>query len=176
MSEPFRHILVAYDGSSQARMALDRAIDMARAASSRLSILTVYQTPIVWSTGLAMPIEPPGVGEREALDRLLREAVESAKERGLSDVRGELLQDHPAEAILHFADIEHVDLVVMGSRGQSATSRLLLGSVSDAVMHHAHVAVLVVRPPIAKPSSPVGRRAVGAQKGAGGTPTARPGR
>ena len=169
MSEPFRHILVAYDGSSQARMALDRAIDMARAASARLSILTVYQTPIVWSTGLAMPVEPPGESEKEALDQLLREAVEMARERGISDVRGELLQDHPAEAILHYADVEHVDLVVMGSRGQSATSRLLLGSVSDAVLHHAHVAVLVVRPPVAAPSSPRGRRAVGAQKGATGT-------
>jgi nucleotide-binding universal stress UspA family protein len=148
MSEPFRHILVAYDGSSQARMALDRAIDLALSAACRLTILTVYQPPILWSTGLAMPMEPPGEAEKEALDKVLREAVQTAKERGVSEVRGELLQDHPAEAILHFADFEHADLVVMGSRGQSATSRLLLGSVSDAVMHHARVAVLVVRPPV----------------------------
>jgi len=148
MSPPFQHILVAYDGSSQARMALDRAIDMARSSSARLTILTVYQPPVLWSTGLAMPMEPPGEEEKEALDRVLREAVELARDRGVADVRGELLQDHPAEAILHLSESEHADLVVMGSRGQSATSRLLLGSVSDAVLHHARVAVLVVRPPV----------------------------
>jgi nucleotide-binding universal stress UspA family protein len=129
-------------------MALDRAIDMARTASSRLSVVAVYQPPVMWSTGLAMPLEPPGEGEKEALGEVLRQAVQTAKERGVADVRGELLQDHPADAILHYVDTEHADLIVMGSRGQSATARLLLGSVSDAVIHHARVAVLVVRPPV----------------------------
>lgn len=146
MSDPFRHIAVAYDGSSQARMALDRAIDLARSGSSRLTIVTVYQAPITWASGPMVAPEPPGEAERAALEEVLREAVRTAQERGLSDARGELLQGHPAEAILSFVDQEHVDLVVMGSRGQSAGVRLLLGSVSDAVIHHARVAVLVVRP------------------------------
>jgi nucleotide-binding universal stress UspA family protein len=154
MSEPFHHILVAYDGSSEARMALDRAIDLARTWSARLTIVTVYQAPIMWSTSMIVPPEPPGDAERKALNDILREAVELAQKRGLSNARGELLEDHPAEAILAFAAGEHVDLVVMGSRGRSAAPRLLLGSVSDAVIHHAHVAVLVIRGPgAAKPAT-----------------------
>jgi len=152
MSEPFRHIVVAYDGSAQARMALDRAIDMARTWSSRLTIVTVYQPPILWTAGPMMgPMispQPPGEAETKTLNEVLNQAVQTAEERGVSDVRGELLQDHPAEAILSLVDQEHADLVVMGSRGLSTTTRLLLGSVSDAVIHHAHVAVLVVRPPV----------------------------
>jgi len=152
MSEPFRHIVVAYDGSAQARMALDRAIDMARTWSSRLTIVTVYQPPILWTAGPMMgPMispQPPGEAETKTLNEVLNQAVQTAEERGVSDVRGELLQDHPAEAILSLVDQEHADLVVMGSRGLSTTTRLLLGSVSDAVIHHARVAVLVVRPPI----------------------------
>lgn len=161
MSESFRHIVVAYDGSAQARVALDRAIDMARTWSSRLTIVTVYQPPIAWTAApVASPMvgpvimspmtppQPPGEAEKRALNEVLHQAVQSAERRGVSDVRGELLQGHPAEAILSFADQEQVDLVVMGSRGQSTTTRLLLGSVSDAVIHHAHVAVLVVRPPV----------------------------
>jgi len=147
MSEPFQHILVAYDGSSEARLALDRAIDLARSWSSRLTIVTVYQPPILWSVGPMIPPEPPGEADRKALGDILGQAVETAKARGVTNVRGELLEDHPAEAILTFASGEHVDLVVMGSRGRSAAPRLLLGSVSDAVIHHARVAVLVVRPP-----------------------------
>ncbi len=160
MSEPFHHILVAYDGSAQASEALDRAIDMALSWSSRLSIVAVYQPPIVWTTG---PLMAPTVGgpmmaprtpreaaepaEKTALNEILLRAVRTAEERGVSNVRGELLQDHPAEGILTYADLEHADLIVMGSRGRSTAPRLLLGSVSDAVVHHAHVAVLVVRPP-----------------------------
>jgi nucleotide-binding universal stress UspA family protein len=155
MSEPFHHIVVAYDGSAQARMALDRAIDMARTWASRLTIVMVYQPPILWPAGPMMgammgPMpspEPPSEDVKKTLNEVLRLAVQTAEERGVSNVRGELLQDHPAEAILSVVDHEHADLVVMGSRGQSTTTRLLLGSVSDAVIHHARVAVLVVRPP-----------------------------
>ncbi len=147
MSEPFRHIVVAYDGSAEARLALDRAIDFAKTWSSRLTILTVYQPPIIWSAGPMIPPEPPGEAERKALEDVLNSAVRTATERGVSNVRGELLQNHPAEAVLRFAEVEHADLIVMGSRGQSTATRLLLGSVSDAVIHHAHVAVLVVRSP-----------------------------
>ncbi len=145
MSRPFQHLLVAYDGSTEARIALDRAIEISRSWSSRLTILTVYQPPTMWATSMMIPPEPPADAERKALNDLLREAVRTSEERGLSGVRGELLQGHAAESILGFAEGEHVDLVVMGSRGQSATARLLLGSVSDAVVHHARVAVLVVR-------------------------------
>jgi nucleotide-binding universal stress UspA family protein len=146
-SGPFRHIVVAYDGSSQARIALDRAVDLARDWSSRLSIVTVYQAPVMWSVGPMIPPEPPGEIERKAYSDVLAEAVHAAEKRGVSDVRGELLENHAAEAILQFAESEHADLIVMGSRGRSAAPRLLLGSVSDAVLHHARIAVLVVRPP-----------------------------
>ncbi len=147
-SGPFHHIVVAYDGSSQARIALDRAVDLARGWSSRLSIVTVYQPPVMWSIGPMIPPEPPGEVERKAYREVLAQAVDAAEKGGVSDVRGELLEDHPAEAILQFADSEHADLIVMGSRGRSAAPRLLLGSVSDAILHHARIAVLVVRPPV----------------------------
>jgi nucleotide-binding universal stress UspA family protein len=155
MIDPFRHIVVGYDGSSQSRMALDRAIDMALSGPSRLSVVTVYEPSMVWEAGSMIgPVispEPSGEEPRKgALNILLQQAVQLAKERGVSDVRGELLRGHPADAILSFTEQEDVDLVVMGSRGYSATARLLLGSVSDTVVHHAHVAVLVVRPPARK--------------------------
>jgi nucleotide-binding universal stress UspA family protein len=150
MTGPFERIVVAYDGSAQARMALERAIDMAKSWSSRLTIVTVYPPPATWTAGPMMgPMvspEPPREGERRAVDGVLHEAVQTAQDRGISNVRGMILEDHPADAILHVVELERADLVVMGSRGQSTTSRLLLGSVSDAVIHHAQAAVLVVRP------------------------------
>jgi nucleotide-binding universal stress UspA family protein len=147
MNKPFENILLAYDGSSEAQIALDRAIDLALSWSSRLTIVTVYQRSMMWAVGPMLPPEPPVTVEKQALNDMLRKAVETAEQRGVSHVRGELLEDHPAEGILTFAGVEHADLVVMGSRGRSAAPRLLLGSVSDAVIHHARVAVLVIRSP-----------------------------
>jgi nucleotide-binding universal stress UspA family protein len=150
MVGPFERIVVAYDGSAQARIALDRAIDMAKSWDSWLTIVTVYPPPATWTAGPMMgPMvspEPPAAGERMAVDDILHEAVQTAQNRGISNVRGMILEEHPAEAILRVAELEHADLVVMGSRGQSTTTRLLLGSVSDAVIHQARAAVLVVRP------------------------------
>ncbi|MBP6382724.1 MAG: universal stress protein [Pseudomonadales bacterium] len=51
----------------------------------------------------------------------------------------------PAEEIVALARREHADLIVMGSRGLSPVRELLLGSVSEKVIHHAHCAVTVVR-------------------------------
>ncbi len=52
---------------------------------------------------------------------------------------------HPVDTIADVADREKCDLIVMGSRGTTAWKALLLGSVSDGVVRHAHLPVLIVR-------------------------------
>ena len=54
-------------------------------------------------------------------------------------------QGHPAETLVAFAEKRQADLIVVGSRGQGGFQRLLLGSVSTSVLHHAHCSILVVR-------------------------------
>ena len=61
-----------------------------------------------------------------------------------------LFVDHkgtPGEAICALAHDKDADLTVMGSRGQNALRRTLLGSISDYVLHHSHNPVTVVPPP-----------------------------
>jgi nucleotide-binding universal stress UspA family protein len=55
----------------------------------------------------------------------------------------------PAEAILDAA--KDADMIVVGSRGAGGFSRLLMGSVSSQVAHHAHVPVLIIAPADRKP-------------------------
>lgn len=50
----------------------------------------------------------------------------------------------PGEAICHAAKEHHASMIVMGSRGQNAIRRTFVGSVSDYVLHHAHIPVTVV--------------------------------
>jgi len=51
----------------------------------------------------------------------------------------------PAEAIMQYAEEQHVDQIVIGARGQGSVSTLLLGSVVDKVLHLSKLPVLVVR-------------------------------
>ena len=55
------------------------------------------------------------------------------------------VNNHPTDAILDTAEAHSADLVVVGSRGEGAAKRMLHGSVSTNVLHHAPCAVLVVR-------------------------------
>lgn len=147
MNPPYQRIVLAFDGSSGAGDALDRAIEMALSWSARLTIVTVYHPHVPLTFGLG-PVTPDvwSVDEGRALNRILEDAVRKAEGAGVRDVRGILVKGYPPEEILRCVEEEHADLVVMGSRGRTPMGRLLLGSVSDVVVHHAHVAVLVVRP------------------------------
>jgi nucleotide-binding universal stress UspA family protein len=55
--------------------------------------------------------------------------------------------------IIDFAANWGADLVVMGSRGYKGLTRLLLGSVAESVVRHAHCSVLVIREPTTKVAS-----------------------
>ena len=61
------------------------------------------------------------------------------------DVSGDVLFGSPDSRIVETAEEMHADLIILGSHGYKRWERLLLGSVSSSVVHHAHCSVLVVR-------------------------------
>jgi len=138
----FDNILVAYDGSPHSQRALEAAVELARCTQARLRLLFAYDRI------------PTYLGEpnfQEVVDRIViagREMVEGAADKaraqGLS-VTTDVLEGPPAEAILGMAEAESFDLIVMGSRGLGQFQGLLMGSVSDRVLHHARIPVLIVR-------------------------------
>jgi nucleotide-binding universal stress UspA family protein len=56
-----------------------------------------------------------------------------------------VLKGNPAEKILTFAEDNNLDMIIVGSLGKSGYERILLGSVSEKVIRHAKIPVLVVR-------------------------------
>ncbi|MGA9839354.1 MAG: universal stress protein [Thermoplasmata archaeon] len=147
----FRRITVAIDGSPIAEGALDTAIDLAHRYSSDLAIIAVAPIVPVYITS-AEPFVPAGVPPSEIGNyrQIVETAVKRAEAAGVASVTGVAYEGVVTDEILTHLEQHPTDLLVLGSRGLSAAKRLLLGSVSDAVVHHAPCPVLVVRPVVTK--------------------------
>ena len=139
-------ILLATDGSKEASQATTAA-DLAKSTGSELHVLHVGAGhPLYEASGLsAMPKEVLDAQRREA-QRVLDDQVTMDEGAGAPVEEAHLnIDERPDRTIVHLSEDIGAGLVVMGSRGQGAMRRALMGSVSDAVMRHAHCPVLVVR-------------------------------
>lgn len=137
----YRNILVAVDGSKEAKLALANAIDLAREHNARLTVLHVAAPPPAFAR--STPAGALAISELEAShEPLLREAVATVPDD--LPVTTILLKGGPAHAIVETAKEHNIDLIVMGSRGRGRMEAALMGSVSQAVVHDSPVPVLVV--------------------------------
>jgi nucleotide-binding universal stress UspA family protein len=136
-----RKILLGYDGSVQSQKALDAALDLARQYRAELTVLSVVQPP---EFGDEVETEAVIENSRVFHEKLLESARPKVEGSGVS-ARYEVAVGHPAEQIIYQADRQDADLIVVGHRGRSRFSRLLLGSVSKHVVQYADRQVLVVR-------------------------------
>jgi nucleotide-binding universal stress UspA family protein len=139
----FLNILVAVDGSAHATRALDEAVDLARAANSRLTLISVAsRTSWRFMAGPYAGLLPTQEdADKEAQATLRQAAGRLDDDMPVTTIVG---QGTAAAAIIrHAADGGH-DLIVMGSRGRGGAAAALLGSVSHSVLNHSHVPVLIV--------------------------------
>ncbi len=139
-------ITVALDGSPYADHALNFAIDLAKRYSSALTILTVAPMVPLYlsSTEPWAPTEMPE-GELKFYRELVNSGIARAQSAGLSGATGVCLEGHVVDEIVSYIEGHPADLLIIGSRGLSTAKRLLLGSISDAVVHHVGCPVLIVR-------------------------------
>jgi nucleotide-binding universal stress UspA family protein len=137
----YKKILVAYDGSASARSALIAAGKVAEEENSWLKVVAVV--PVYKGD-----LELAGVSQvKETIagpgKKILSEAKTQAEEIGLH-ILTDLEQGEPYERIVHIADDEKCDLIVMGRRGISHLERELMGGVTARVIGHTKRDVLVV--------------------------------
>jgi len=146
-SPSFQKITVAVDGSQHAVAALDIAVDLAKRYSAALTIVGI--APLV--PIFIAPTEPlsPGIIPPSDMPRyrdIVDAAVKHAKASGVTNVAGVAKEGVVVDELLEQLESHPADLVVVGSRGLSTTKRILLGSVSSALVNHAPCPVLVIRP------------------------------
>lgn len=136
-----KRILVGYDGSPEAKKALDWAVDLVKSSGGTLIVQHVLAIGPELAVGT-------GVLDMEALERevgaMLEEAVERVRAAGVSATKV-LSRGDIATTILREADARGADLIVVGSLGRGRMARLLVGSVADKLVRHATVPVLIAR-------------------------------
>jgi nucleotide-binding universal stress UspA family protein len=137
-------IIVGVDGSNHSQRALEWAVREAAARRLPLTVLSVYRTTIgFWGGPGAYPqdIELSGHA-REDAEEAAGKALANAGGVRPESVTVRAVCGIPAEELI--AASKDADMVVVGARGNSGFTRLLLGSVSSQVVHHAHCPVVVI--------------------------------
>lgn len=154
----FHKILVPLDGSEHSLKALERATEIAKKFSGKITLIHVYSVsiqPIMLPepTTLGSPSIPILTGAevsriaeaaREFGNRILRDGEEKVKAEKVQ-VEKTLVEGHAVEEIVRAATEGNFDLIVIGARGISHIREILLGSVTDGVIHHVHCPVFVVK-------------------------------
>jgi len=134
-------IVVGFDGSPHAAHALAWACGTATATHLPLRVVTAVEARLLPATSIVRPpTEEDMKAAQEEVDRLLAGRQEAPVDCTVVAVAGQPAAVLPDEA-------EGADQLVVGSRGLGGLSRLLIGSVSSQVVHHARCPVTVVPSP-----------------------------
>jgi nucleotide-binding universal stress UspA family protein len=137
----FSKILFAHDGGMLAERALVYLEHVARVEEAEVIVLHAYQLPERYAATDSYD------ALREQFEAVAQEVIDDAvtylEERGVT-ARGLTSAGESARVILETAGREEVSLIVIGSRGPSSMTELMLGNVSTEVLRYAHCPVLVV--------------------------------
>jgi nucleotide-binding universal stress UspA family protein len=138
----FKKILLAYDGSEGAKLALTKVAEMAKTAAAELHLLAVGRIPEYAET--VSEVEEAREHAKGFYSKIMDEAAASLRQRGLSSTV-HIDYGKPADVILRIAEEWGADLIAIGTNPHSALRRRVLGATVDRVVDHAHCSVLVVR-------------------------------
>ena len=134
----FETILVPTDGSDHALEAAGHALGLATAVDGSLHVIHVVRPRVGDLTGT---VEERGERGRDAID----EVIDVARRAGVTPVEASLLTGVPYQSIADYAHTHDVDLVVMGTHGQTGVGRHFIGSVTERVIRRIDVPVVTVK-------------------------------
>jgi nucleotide-binding universal stress UspA family protein len=138
---PFKKILVGFDGSAQAQKAIDTALALAQTLDSKLLVFAVARPP---EPATMVELDAMLDDAREHYEEKFKGIVQRANALGV-ELETDIAVGHPVEQIVHRAEIDHVDLIILGRRGVSRFERIIIGSTSEKVLRYANCPVMVVR-------------------------------
>lgn len=134
----FEKILVPYDNSINSKRALNRALELASITNSTITLVHV----IAYHNAMAKIVEPYKETMIGHVNKFLKVIEENAKKNIKIDKK--ILYGNPSEEIIDLMKKKKFDLVVMGKRGTTKITGPTLGSVSNALVQHSKIPVMIV--------------------------------
>ncbi len=140
----FKNILVPYDGSSHSKHAFKVALDMAKKYNSKLSMVNVLDissrhlgNSSLWDKAMS--------GAKNIITKEF-ESFESTAKKAKVPFHSEIIDNKSVtKTIVSYSKSKKFDVMVMGAHGTSGFDKLVLGSVTDSVIHRVRCPVVIVR-------------------------------
>jgi nucleotide-binding universal stress UspA family protein len=138
----FTKILVPLDGSELAAKVLPKVVEMAKTFKAQVTLIHACYTPMVGeaSPGVIKAAEPM---EHKWCATFLGKAAKDLQDQGV-EVKFVCADGVPAREIIHYAEKNKMDLIVMATHGKGEVA-WVLGSTAEKVVSHATVPVLLFR-------------------------------
>jgi nucleotide-binding universal stress UspA family protein len=144
--ESGRRVVVGVDGSPASKVALAWAVRQAEETHASVEAVIAWHYPVTVAGAPFAPIGPleGGSGYGDSAAKVLSDAVrETVDQHGPVTVTSTVREGNAARVLLDAS--EGADLLVVGNRGHGGFAEALLGSVSEACVHHARCPVVIVR-------------------------------
>jgi nucleotide-binding universal stress UspA family protein len=139
--EKIKSILVPMDGSKTSFNALVKATFLAKKCDASITALYVFRTPF---DNPNMIYVPQTQNELKKVEKFLDTAKSQVTKNSIK-FKKEIVFGHEAKEVIDFAQKGKFDLIVIGARGRGTIKQMLLGSVSNAIVHSSKIPVLVIK-------------------------------
>jgi nucleotide-binding universal stress UspA family protein len=142
-TKDFHRIVLPVDGSDGSARAVKRALSLARETGVDVTALYVMDFPYLVSADLNFTYYPDML---EIMKKRGTDVLDKVKKQGSKlrvHVKTKLVEGIPDDQIIKEAKKD--DLIVMGCKGRTALSRILVGSVCEKVLHHSKSPVMIIR-------------------------------
>ncbi len=149
MKHTYQTVLVGIDGSSQAKEAFEKAVEVARRNEGRVIVATIVDQQASAPMGFGALSESIIEQEQAEAEQMIQEAKDYAASVGFANVEGVVAFGSAKPALARKLPQEYnVDLIVIGQSGLNAVERFITGSVASYVIREAPCDVLVVTPSV----------------------------
>jgi len=146
----YRNILIATDGSTLAGKAVAHGLGLAKSVGAKVTAVTVeapfnvFSVPESRSRQMSEAFAQHAEAIKHHAGKVLGDVADAAKKAGVPCDTVQVEHEHPYEAIIKTANDKGCDAIIMASHGRSGISAVLLGSVTNKVLTHTAIPVVVV--------------------------------
>ena len=146
VSGPFNRIIVPLDGSTLAEQILPRVLELAKLEEAEITLLTILVPQSHSQQKMADPSLAWWEKDISLAQAYLSYVAIRLRHRGMTVTTDIVIADNVASAIGDFASREKADMIAIATHGRGGLTRMLRGSVADAIMHSGRMSMLVFKP------------------------------